>query len=106
MDKITPNDLMTFLWVGAALVAFVLAIWSLADRIRKRHEPQEALVRWQENTDLKLDRDKKRIDSLEEGQRALCRGMLALLNHEITGNSVDKLQKAQTDITDYLIAKD
>lgn len=26
MDKVTPDDLMTFLWVGAALVAFALAV--------------------------------------------------------------------------------
>ena len=29
MDKVTPEALITFLWVGAALVAFALAVWAL-----------------------------------------------------------------------------
>lgn len=35
----------------------------------------------------------------------MCRGMLALLNHEITGNSIDKLKDAQADMTDFLIQR-
>lgn len=105
MDKLTPNDLMTFLWVAAALVAFVLAIWSLIDRIHKHNEPARELAQWQLETNTALLSDKKRLDSVEAGQKALCRGMLALLNHEITGNSVDKLKDAQNTITEFLINK-
>lgn len=61
------------------------------------------MAAWRRATDQKLDMDKKRIDSLEEGQKAICRGVLALLNHEITGNSVDKLKDAQSNMTEYLI---
>ena len=48
-------------------------------------------------------RQQKHIDRLYGGQKAVCRGILALLNHEITGNSVDKLKRAQDLIQDYLI---
>lgn len=41
----------------------------------------------------------------EEGQRALCRGVLALLSHEINGNSSDKLREALEGIKNYLIEK-
>lgn len=47
----------------------------------------------------------KRNDSQETGQKALCRGVLALLSHEINGNSTDKLKSAQENINDYLIEK-
>ena len=98
LDKVTPEALTTFLWVGAALVAFALATWTLVERIKKASE-------WRQNIDTKLGRDKSRIDSLEDGQKAICRGILALLSHEINGNSVDKLRSAQNDITDFLIEK-
>lgn len=98
MDKVQPQDLMTFLWVGAALIAFTLALWTLVEKIKKRSQ-------WRDNVDAKLCRDKTRIDSLEEGQKAICRGILALLSHEINGNSVEKLRSAQSDITDFLIEK-
>lgn len=48
---------------------------------------------------------RKRMDSMETGQRAICRGVLALLSHEINGNSTDKLKEAQTGISNYLIEK-
>ena len=98
MDKVTPEALMTFLWVGAALVAFALAVWALVDRIKKQAE-------WKNEVNAKLSKDKGRIDGLEEGQKVICRGILALLSHEINGNSVDKLKNAQQGITDYLIEK-
>ena len=52
-----------------------------------------------------LNEHRKRMDSMEAGQRAICRGVLALLSHEINGNSVDKLKEAQTGISNYLIDK-
>lgn len=98
MDKVQPQDLMTFLWVGAALIAFTLAVWSLVEKIKKRSQ-------WRDDVDAKLATDKKRLDGQEEGQRVICRGILALLSHEINGNSVEKLKDAQKGITDYLIEK-
>ena len=105
MDKITPDALMTFLWVGAALIAFTLSIWALIEKIMKARQPALDSAQWRRETDAKLDRDKKRIDSLEDGNKVLLRGILAMLNHEITGNSVDKLKAAQDEITKYLITK-
>lgn len=105
MDKLTPDALLTFLWVGAALVAFTLSIWALVEKIKKAHQPANDAAQWRRETDAKLDRDKKRIDSLEDGNKILLRGILAMLNHEITGNSVDKLKSAQDEITKYLISK-
>ena len=98
MDKVKPEDLMTFLWVGAALVAFVIAVWTLIDKIKKASE-------WRRSIDQKLDSDKRRIDVVEDGNKAICRGVLALLSHEINGNSVDKLKDARDVITEYLIDK-
>ena len=98
MDKITPDALTTFLWVAAALVGFVLAVWALADKIKKSSE-------WRQSITEKLDKDKKRIDSLEDGNKVICRGILALLSHEINGNSADKLKDAKDELTNYLIER-
>lgn len=94
---------MTFLWVGAALVAFALAVWALVEKIRKARQPAENLTLWQREVDAKLDRDKRRIEGLEEGQKAICRGVLALLNHELHNGNTDELEQAQAKISDYLI---
>lgn len=72
-----------------------------------------------EEIDKKLANDKALIDShtrqlaaqehhmdaVESGNKVLCRGVLALLSHEINGNSIDKLRESQKELTDYLIDK-
>ena len=47
----------------------------------------------------------KRFSRQEEGLRTICRSDLALLAHEINGNSVDKLKEALEGIKTYLIEK-
>lgn len=98
MDKVQPQDVLTFLWVGAALVAFTLAVWSLVDKIKKHSQ-------WRDDVDAKLAASKNRLDAQDEGQRVICRALLAMLSHEINGNSVEKLKNAQQGITDYLIER-
>ena len=103
MDKLTPEILMTFLVVAAALIGFILVCWNLIDKIRAAHQPKDELQGWQRDTDEKLKRDKERLDVLEDGNKVICRGILALLSHEINGNSTDKLKASQSEITNYLI---
>lgn len=50
-----------------------------------------------------INSQQAQIDRLASGQKAACRGILALLNHEITGNSVDKLKTAKERMENYLI---
>ena len=105
MDKLTPEAMQTFLWVAAALVAFVLAIWSLVDHIKKARKPHEDLVQWQRETDAKLAADKKRLDALEAGQKVQLRGINALISHQINGNSIETLQNSHKEIINYLIER-
>lgn len=103
MDKVTPEALMTFFWVAAALIAFALAIWALIEKIKAARKPHDDLVKWQRETDDKLAADRKRLDSLEEGQRVVLRGLGALISHGINGNSIEKLNASQQEIINYLI---
>lgn len=52
-----------------------------------------------------IDGLSRRTDGLEIGQRALCRGVMALLNHALHNGNTDEMEKANTGINDYLIQK-
>lgn len=103
MDKITGADVRSFVVVLAALVVFVGGILSVAKNWRDLRKPSADQQKWRNDTDAKLDKDNKRLTVLEDGNKVLCQGMLAMLNHEITGNSIDKLRKAQDLMNEYLI---
>ena len=94
---------MTFIWVGAAIVALVLTVWGLAEKIKKAYQPKHELEAWQAATDEKLKRDKDRIDEVERGQIAVSKAIIAMLDHEITGNSAEKLKEAKSELMAYLL---
>ena len=50
-----------------------------------------------------LDRDNQRLRNEAEATKVTMRVLLALIDHEITGNSVEKLQQAKEVIRAYLI---
>lgn len=50
-----------------------------------------------------LNAQKGRVDRLDDDSRALLHGMSALLSHQVNGNSIDKLKKAHSAMSDYLI---
>lgn len=103
MDKITAIDFRGFIVVLAALVVFAGGILSLAKNWRDLRKPSADVEKWRRDVDAKLNRDNQRLNSLEGGNKVLCQGMLAMLNHEITGNSIERLKKAQDNMQEYLI---
>lgn len=49
--------------------------------------------------------DHKELRKVEEGIEKICKCTLAITDHELTGNSVDKLRAAKDEMQDYLIQK-
>lgn len=49
--------------------------------------------------------DHDRIKDVETGNEMICKCVLALINHDLTGNSVDKLREARDEMQEYLIKK-
>lgn len=50
-----------------------------------------------------LNATKGRVDRLDNDSKALLHGMSALLSHEATGNSIDKIKKTNATMNNYLI---
>ena len=55
--------------------------------------------------DTRLDRDHARLNSEEESTKAMMGALLALLNHTITGNSIDGLKSARDRLQAHLVQK-
>ena len=55
--------------------------------------------------DDKLKNDHKRLNDLEESNRIIMRALMAMLSHEINGNSDEKLKASFDEIQQFLIEK-
>ena len=88
-----------------ANLAFIILLANAIKALKDWRKPHDDRESWRRDVDDKLNRDNKRLNDLEEGNRVICRGILAMLSHEINGNSNDKLLASQQEITNYLIER-
>ena len=105
MENLTLAQIRDSVIVLVAVLAFVVLLGNFIKTVKSWKQPHDDLEAWRQDVNGKLDRDNRRLNDLEEGNRVICRGILALLSHEINGNSKDKLTSSQQEITNYLIER-
>ena len=111
MENFTPAEIWT------AVLAFASAVVLLsnaAEKIAKaaqaakapnikQDERITAVEHHLEEVDKFLAGDKKRLDALDDGNRATQRAILALLDHGIDGNNIEQMQHAKEALQNHLI---
>lgn len=63
----------------------------------------DALEKWREEVNQKLNNDKKQLEEIHEGLRASYQAQLALLDHGIDGNNIKQMQDAKVVLQKHLI---
>lgn len=111
MDKMTPAEIWTAV---LAMASAIVLLSNAAEKIGKavqtakapnleQNERLDKLERHMEEIDGYLDHDHKRIESIENGNRATQRALLALLDHGIDGNNIKQMQDAKEALQNHLI---
>lgn len=103
MEKVSPAQVWDALIVVLAVLGVIVLIGNFIKTVKDWRKPHDDMAAWRQAVDNKLNGDDERLTDLEEGNRVICRGILAMLSHEINGNSNDKLLASQQEITNYLI---
>ena len=103
MENLTVIQIRDFAIVAIAIMGFIVLLGNVSKTIKEWRKPGMSETEWRRGVDEKLDSDNTRIASLEEGNKVVCRALIAMLSHEINGNSKDKLQTALADLQNYLI---
>lgn len=85
---------------------------TLNDRLDKISNKLDQIDDFMRETNERFDRDNRRLNMLEKhaedtrnGIGALCRSSLAHITHDLTGNGVETLKKAQEEINEYLTGR-
>lgn len=116
MPEVTWDNL---LWVFAAGLALVGAYNTVMGAIKTRREekklknaPVDQLAARLDAHEKMLANDRARLDRMDQQIGDLSclstitlRGVRAILSHEVSGNSVDKLKESMSEIDDYLIRR-
>lgn len=102
--------ILTILALAGAIITLggataVLKRWWTNSKGMKNEEKINKLDKRVENVEFKTQRLERHQNDTEEFTKIMCNSMLALLNHSITGSSVEKLKEAEEEIKQYLINK-
>ncbi|WP_072684066.1 hypothetical protein [Holdemania sp. Marseille-P2844] len=94
------------LWIAAAL-STLTAAWKIIKnnpiaKHEKRFEKDEKRL---DDHDEKLARDLARLQDAEAADKIMCKCLLALIDHEITGNGTERMKQIRTELQQYLIDK-
>lgn len=105
MENLTMIQLRDFAIVAIAIMGFIVLVGNVVKVIKEWRKPGMSEAEWRRDVDQKLGNDNNRIASLEDGNKVICKALIAMLSHEINGNSTEKLKKAMSDLQDYLIER-
>ena len=73
------------------------------DTLRDRR--LDALEKWKETVDRKLDADNRRFTRMDEANHVTMLALLALLDHGIDGNNIRQMEVAKEELNKHLVNK-
>ena len=96
--SITSTQIVGF----CALVTALWGIWKIVKEIKK---PNEDLKKTVEKHEQLLTNDNTRLEDIENSNKMMLQCLLVMINHNITGNGIDKLKETRDELQEFLIKK-
>lgn len=109
MQNVTFEQLVGLMALALVLIGayntIMGAIKTHREEQKRRNAPVNSLEETVKKHEERLERDHERLNDLEEANRIQMRALMAMLHHEIDGNSIDGLKRSYDEIQKYLIEK-
>lgn len=83
--------------------SFAAGLWGLWKIVKEIRKPSEDLKSEVSTHEKLLDNDNRRIKEIEESNQMILKCLLVIINHDITGNGIDKMKAARDELQDFLI---
>lgn len=102
VEHVTPEQLMNTVVVILAILAAIVAVDKAIDVFKKWRQPTKSVNEKLETDKRRLDEHEKAIRNLTEGQKVMCAGVVALLDHQLHNGNTEQMENARNDISKYL----
>lgn len=115
MESLTPGMIVALVIGGLmALAGFINTIGTAVEKVAKavsvakapnvaQNDRLDALEKWREEVDRRLDKGSQHFSTLDDGSRVTQLALLALLDHGIDGNNIEQMQHAKEELRKHLI---
>lgn len=85
-----------------ALATALFGVYKIVKEVKKPSDELKAEVA--EHRSL-LNSDHERLKDVEVSNKMILQCLLVIINHDITGNGIDKMKEARDELQDFLINK-
>lgn len=85
-----------------SLITGLYGVYKIIKELRKPNDDLKVKV---EKHDKLLDADNTRLKEVEDSNKMILQCLLVIINHDITGNGIDKLKSTRDKLQEYLIEK-
>ena len=86
-----------------AFCAFLTTLWGVWKIVKEIKKPNDDLKNTVARHDKLLDNHDKRLKEIENSNRMILQCLLVIINHDITGNGIEKMKTARDELQEYLI---
>ena len=93
---ITSNQILAF----CALITALWGVWKIVKEIKKPNDDLKYKIK---KHDQLLMNDDARLKEIEVSNKMILQCLLVIINHDITGNGIDKLKSTREELQEYLI---
>lgn len=84
------------------LIAALWGLWKIVQEVRKPNNDLKTTV--EKHTQILMD-DENRLKDYEDTTQMILKCLLVIINHEITGNGIEKMKKTRDELQEFLIDK-
>lgn len=95
---ITLND---FLYI----CGIIATVWGAYKIIKEVKKPSNDLKETVKKHEEYLKKDRNEIEEIKEGNKVICKSIMTMINHELSGNDVSNMRKMRDELQEYLIDK-
>ena len=95
---ITSDQLMWF-------CTFIAGLWGLFKIVKELKKPSDDLKALVQRHSELLDKDNRRLRESEESTQMILKCLLVIINHEVTGNGIDKMKETRDKLQEFLVDK-
>ena len=94
--SIGSDEILAF----CALVTALYGVWKIVKELKKPNDDLKTLVN---NHSQILDVNDNKLKEIEQTNQMILKSLLVIINHEITGNNIDKMKNTRDELQEYLI---
>lgn len=92
-----------------AFCSFIVAVWGVVkiaiEVFKDATKTSKDLKAKVDEHEEKLKNDNERLERIEESTKMILKGMSVMINHNLTGNGIEKMKETRDELQEYLINK-